>query len=170
MMSTSYAPLSVRLLRRREVDPVTGCWLWTGAKNPFGYGNIGGERGVPKNINTHRAAYELYVGPIPPGMVVMHSCDRPACFNPAHLSVGTPRDNTQDMIRKGRDTRPSRTATHCKHGHPFDEQNTRRDVRGRRVCRECMRRHSRNHYRRNPAKCNATTMRSRRAKAQRAAA
>lgn len=50
----------------------------------------------------HRLAYELEHGPIPKGMVVMHSCDVPGCFNPDHLSIGTQADNSADMHAKKR--------------------------------------------------------------------
>lgn len=47
-------------------------------------------------------SYELYVGPIPDHHFVCHRCDVPACFNPAHLFVGTQIDNVRDCIQKGR--------------------------------------------------------------------
>jgi hypothetical protein len=78
------------------------CWEWIGPKRPNGYGQIQ-EGGVgSRNISAHRLSYEMHKGPIPDGLVVMHSCDNPSCVNPDHLSVGTYRENTADMIAKGR--------------------------------------------------------------------
>lgn len=78
------------------------CWLWTRPVNRGGYGKLqlGGARG--HHVFAHRISYELTVGPIPQGAVVMHACDTPACVNPAHLSVGSHRDNAMDTFRKGR--------------------------------------------------------------------
>lgn len=36
------------------------------------------------------------------GMVILHSCDNKLCVNPEHLSEGTPKENSEDMVRKGR--------------------------------------------------------------------
>ena len=80
------------------------CWRWVGAKNHGGYGVFGG--GDPKygcpQVRAHRQTYEMANGPIPAGMLVMHSCDNPSCVNPAHLSIGTQADNMRDMSSKQR--------------------------------------------------------------------
>lgn len=77
-----------------------GCWVWSGTRNSYGYGVflLPGERPV----RAHRHAYELTHGPIPDGLVVMHSCDNPPCINPTHLSLGGRGDNNRDAKAKGR--------------------------------------------------------------------
>jgi len=57
-----------------------------------------------KTVRAHRVMYECTKGPIPPGMVVRHTCDNPACINPDHLIIGTHKDNSQDMVKRGRQT------------------------------------------------------------------
>lgn len=83
----------------KKVDKTDSCWLWTGSKNSAGYGQVRiGGRGKM----THRMAYEWLVGEIPEGLFLLHSCDTPACCNPAHLSTGNQKENMQDAIAKGR--------------------------------------------------------------------
>ena len=88
-----------------DVDPVTKCHIWNASKTEKGYGRISINGSARR---AHRVAWELANGPIPKGMFVMHSCDNPSCVNAAHLSIGTPRDNTNDMLRKGRSAKGER--------------------------------------------------------------
>ena len=83
----------------RYVVSPSGCHEWSGARDSNGYGRA---RAFRKAYFTHRLAYELFVGPIPDGMVVMHDCDNPCCVNPAHLTVGTQQENLRDMHVKDR--------------------------------------------------------------------
>jgi hypothetical protein len=89
-----------RLNQRREIDPVTGCWLWRGANTPFGYG-VTTYRNI--KVYVHRLAACLYLDlPLEGPHKVLHRCDNPPCFNPEHLYQGTAADNTRDMLAKGR--------------------------------------------------------------------
>jgi hypothetical protein len=87
----------------RKVCKGESCWLWTAAKANTGYGAFGFRRnGRTMTMKAHRVAYELCVGPIPEGMILLHKCDVAACVNPDHLSLGTKAENNRDMQAKGR--------------------------------------------------------------------
>src|ERR1700689_1935641 len=77
-----------------------GCWIFTGCKNKRGYGKVS-DYGSHL-VYAHRVMFEHVNGVSTVGRVVMHSCDTPSCVNPAHLSVGTQKDNLDDARRKGR--------------------------------------------------------------------
>lgn len=82
-----------------KVDKSGECWLWTGAHTSTGYGKINVD-GIP--VLAHRLAWEMTNGTIPAGLCICHHCDKPQCVNPEHLFLGTHRENTADMIAKGR--------------------------------------------------------------------
>lgn len=81
------------------------CRLWRGAKNHHGYG-MKGVNGRTRLV--HRAEWEKVHGPIPPGMCCLHRCDTAACHEIEHLFLGTPADNSRDMVAKGRQPRGER--------------------------------------------------------------
>ena len=95
----SKLPLLNKLLNKIVVNPTTDCWEWQAGTNNIGYGMI---RDGSKMRTAHRVSYEEHKGPIPPGMCVLHNCDNRICCAPHHLWLGSLKDNTQDMIRKGR--------------------------------------------------------------------
>lgn len=91
-----------RFIAKITPEPMSGCWLWTASTTPFGYGKFwDGER----LEMAHRHSYRVSKGE-PGALNVCHDCDNPACVNPAHLFLGTDKDNMQDSLRKGRHFAP----------------------------------------------------------------
>src|SRR5262245_12801496 len=111
-----------------QVNKTSDCWLWTGSVDKDGYGLL---RHNGKLRRAHRAFYEHYREPIPDDMVIDHHCKTPSCVNPFHMEVVTNAEN----LHRGRWGQ----ATHCIHGHDFDEENTYYSNQGKRQCRTCQR-------------------------------
>lgn len=80
-------------------EPNSGCWLWLGSLNVWGYGRLGPQR---RERQAHRLSYLTFKGPIPPGLLVLHSCDMACCVNPDHLRLGTVAENNHDAIERKR--------------------------------------------------------------------
>ncbi len=82
-----------------KIEVTESCWIWRGALFASGYGKVScGE----KKRRAHRVAHELFIGPLPDDLHVLHRCDNPPCVNPTHLFLGTHIDNMRDMEAKGR--------------------------------------------------------------------
>ena len=94
-----HGSLAKRLKAHTRKDRTSDCVLWTGHRDPGGYGRMtlpGTTRGA------HRVAWEVAHGPIPEGMLVLHTCDNPRCCNPEHLKLGTHADNMRHKAERGR--------------------------------------------------------------------
>jgi hypothetical protein len=61
-----------------------GCWIYY-TKN-----------GTGDSYGPYKAYYEMYKGPVPKGLEIMHTCDNKNCVNPEHLMLGTHADNLKD--------------------------------------------------------------------------
>ena len=89
-----------------KVQITKHCWLWLASKFPprYGYGRL---KYHGKMIKAHRFSYELFTGPIKPGMMILHrkECGNPSCVNPNHLYMGTHFDNMRDRNIWGKTTK-----------------------------------------------------------------
>jgi hypothetical protein len=112
-MPFAYASLQDRIIANTVLvwglcDDGTPCWIWIGKKNSAGYGQLTyrprskKHRHKVKTALAHKAAYFAFKGIWIKRRVLLHKCDIRLCCNPAHLSPGTHKKNTQDMLRKGR--------------------------------------------------------------------
>lgn len=91
-------PLEARYWPKVAVRGADECWPWIGALNSDGYGLIRDGRRV---VLAHRLALR-FAGRDPGELCALHSCDNPACQNPAHLSAGTHLKNMAEMVARGR--------------------------------------------------------------------
>lgn len=118
-----------RLEAKTIPEPNSGCWLWLGAIDKDGYGQIFYEG---QAAGAHRVAYLERVGPISTGLEVDHKCRTRCCVNPAHLEVVTHRVNT---LRGETVPAAHSRKTHCPAGH--DYATSAAVYEGRRYCRSC---------------------------------
>jgi HNH endonuclease len=119
-----YPDVQSRFQSKFAVDLISGCWLWTAHRDPYGYGGFCYNG---KNRKAHAEALELYVGPVPDGMELHHRCRNPLCVDPDHLEPVTHKEHAERHAK-----------THCHIGHPLTGNNLALRS-GRRQCRTCER-------------------------------
>lgn len=90
--------IAARFMRRVNKLGPGGCWVWTGRLGTHGYGEF--DLTSERPSRAHRVAYEIFVGPIPEGKMLLHSCDNRKCCNPAHLRPGDAQENSSDMMER----------------------------------------------------------------------
>lgn len=118
----------------------SGCWLWSAAINPDGYGIFGIDK--RHTFGAHRISFSIVNGDIEPGLQLDHLCRVRNCVNPKHLEEVTLAENTArstffQVINSRKQVR-----THCPHGHAYTPENTynwkhRGATKTHRVCKAC---------------------------------
>lgn len=111
----------------------SGCWNWTAARHPRGYGHF---FVYGKVVNAHRVAWWIFIGDIPEGKELDHLCKNRSCVNPLHLEPVTHAEN----VARGDVALFNNSKTHCPQGHEYNEANTNYNKKiNRRTCRVCNR-------------------------------
>lgn len=128
-----------RFFRKWTLNTDTGCWDWDAGKIVSGYGvfRVNGRASV-----AHIVAYRMFIGDIPEGLELDHTCRNRGCVNPAHLEPVTHQEN----CKRGDVGKHYRDKTHCPSGHEYNAANTYR-YKNKRGCMECRRISSREQYR-----------------------
>lgn len=90
---TTYCAFWARVMRTNK------CWIWTGSKHRFGYGEF---RYNGQLYRAHVFSYFIHYGVWGNSTHILHHCDVPRCVCPSHLYEGTQKDNLADAVRRGR--------------------------------------------------------------------
>ena len=122
---------TVEALACTEQVTESGCWVWTkGQVNGYGRIRVNG-----RSTYVHRLVYELFVGPIPEGLILDHLCRVRPCCNPYHLQPVT---NKENILRGESPPAQQARKTHCCNGHELSGKNVK-EYAGthRRICQMC---------------------------------
>ncbi len=107
-------------------EPNSGCWLWIGGCDSWGYGNITVNGRL---VSAHRASWLLHRKEDPGAFWVLHRCDNPPCVNPEHLFLGDAIANARDRAAKGRNGDQTKRQRSDKHPAKLTEDQVR-EIRG----------------------------------------
>lgn len=108
-----------RFFSKVEMDPNSGCWLWSACLATGGYGKFGMSGRI---LPAHRVSYTNIVGPVPVDRVLDHKCRTRSCVNPAHLRVV---DKTTNALENNVSPFAVNAAkSHCPKGHLYTPENT----------------------------------------------
>jgi len=127
-----------KLFNKRLIDPITKCWLWTGARGKKGKGIVLFDGQIR---NVARVSAHIFLGLgindiINQALHKKFCSNTKLCFNPEHLYIGTHNDNMRDCRELGDNKNQNSYKTHCIHGHEFRGDNLIIE-KGKRVCRTC---------------------------------
>lgn len=139
--ANSILNIEEKLKSRTIIDENTKCWLFQGAKDSSGHGNIAFNY---RTVGVHRISAHLYLGYDLNDKTVQINhkpiCFNANCWNPDHIYIGTQTENMVDMVNRGNRLEPNKYKTHCDNGHEFTEENTYINPNTNwRYCRECNR-------------------------------
>lgn len=140
----AYPPLSCEALaarwKARLVPTDNGCLEWPGTRDANGYGRARMRQVAsrPKLSElVHRALWVMVNGPLAPDIQLDHLCRNPSCCNLDHLEPVSAAVNTERSTAREATIARWAARTHCRQGHEYTPENTRRDPKGTRHCRIC---------------------------------
>lgn len=128
--------------KRISPEPMSGCWLWTGKRNPYGYGIVAKKYSEKQ---AHRVVYEMLRDPIPVHLQADHLCRVRACVNPFHIEIVSQQVN---LARGHGVAARNARKTHCPYGHSYTPENVYRrpGSPNSRECRVCHDARNRSRY------------------------
>ena len=124
-----------------KVNKTDTCWIWTASLNHKGYGQFQSST-YKRPMLAHRFSYLMFVGQIPLGLVLDHTCEVKACVNPEHLDPVSTKENLRRGMVGQKNAAHHRAKTHCRNGHEYLPETTKDVLRkGRsgfsRLCMLC---------------------------------